>query len=86
MDFPAQLVGYAAAAWCLAFAGISAWRVAADLTGQPDPRQRYAAYAAGLAIIGVLVGVLKLAGAAVALGLLLAAAPAVLGWFGLLPT
>jgi hypothetical protein len=59
-------MGYAAA-WCLAFAGVSAWQVAADLTGPPDPRQRYAAYASGLAVVGVLVGVLKLAGAAVAL-------------------
>ena len=67
---PVRVVGYAAAAWCLAFAGVSAWQVA-GLTGQPDPRGRYAAYAAGLAIIGVLVGVLKLAGAAVALAAVL---------------
>jgi hypothetical protein len=60
-------LGYAAAAWCLGFAGVSAWQVAADLTGPPDPRQRYAAYASGLAILGVVVLVLKLAGAAVAL-------------------
>ena len=64
---PARALGYAAAAWCLGFAGVSAWQVAADLTGPPDPRQRYAAYASGLAILGVLVLVLKLAGAAVAL-------------------
>jgi hypothetical protein len=64
---PVRAVGYAAATWCLAFAGVSAWQVAADLTGPPDPRQRYAAYASGLAVVGVLVGVLKLAGAAVAL-------------------
>jgi hypothetical protein len=63
--------GYAAAAWCLAFAGVSAWRVAADLTGQPAGGQRYAADASGLAIMGVLVGVLKLAGAAVALATVL---------------
>jgi hypothetical protein len=62
-----RAVGYAAAAWCLGFAGVSAWQVAADLTGKPDPRQRYAAYASGLAILGVLVLVLKLAGAALAL-------------------
>jgi hypothetical protein len=62
-----RVLGYAAAAWCLGFAGVSAWQVAAYLTGQPDPRQRYAAYSSGLAIIGVLVLVLKLAGAAVAL-------------------
>ena len=54
----ARVVGYAAAGWCLAFAGVSAWQVAAG------PPQRYAADAAGLAIMSVLVGVLKLAGAA----------------------
>jgi hypothetical protein len=53
--------------WCLGFAGVSAWQVAADLTGRPDPHQRYAAYASGLAVMWVLVGVLKVAGAAVAL-------------------
>ena len=46
---------------------MSAWQVAADLIGPPEARQRYAAYASGLAIMGVLVLVLKLAGAAVAL-------------------
>ena len=64
---PVRAAGYAAAAWCLGFAGVSAWQVAADLTGRPDPHQRYAAYASGLAVMWVLVGVLKLAGAAVAL-------------------
>jgi hypothetical protein len=68
---PVRVVGYAAAAWCLGFAGVSAWQVAAYLTGQPDPRQRYAAYASGLAIIGVVVLVLKLAGATVALAAVL---------------
>jgi hypothetical protein len=66
-----RVLGYAAAAWCLGFAGVSAWQVAAYLTGQPDPRQRYAAYSSGLATIGVLVLVLKLAGAAVALAAVL---------------
>jgi hypothetical protein len=66
-----RVVGFAAAAWCLGFAGVSAWQVAADLTGPPDPRQRYAAYASGLAVMGVLVGLLKLAGAAVALAAVL---------------
>jgi hypothetical protein len=70
LPIPVRVVGYAAAAWCVGFAGVSAWQVA-GLTGQPDPRGRYAAYAAGLAIIGVLVGVLKLAGAAVALAAVL---------------
>jgi hypothetical protein len=67
---PVRVVGYAAAAWCVGFAGVSAWQVA-DLTGPVDPRQRYAAYASGLAVLGVLVGVLKLAGAAVALAAVL---------------
>jgi hypothetical protein len=62
-----RAVGYAAAAWCLGFAGVSAWQVAASLIGRPDARQRYAAYASGLAVTSVLVGVLKLAGAAMAL-------------------
>jgi hypothetical protein len=79
---PMRVVGYLAAAWCLAFAGISAWQVAADLTGPPDPRQRYGAYASGLAVMGVLVGLLKLAGAA---GPAAAAARGgVVGAFGLL--
>jgi hypothetical protein len=63
--------GYAAAAWCLGFAGVSAWQVAAGPIGRPDARQPYAAYASGLVIIVVLVGVLKLAGAAVALAAVL---------------
>jgi hypothetical protein len=68
---PPRVLGYAAAAWCLGFAGVSAWQVATDLIGPPDPRQRYAAYASGLAIMVVVVGVLKLAGAAVALAAVL---------------
>jgi len=68
---PVRALGYAAAAWCLGFAGVSAWQVAAGPIGQPQARQRYAAYASGLAIMGVLVGVLKLAGAAVALAAVL---------------
>jgi hypothetical protein len=68
---PVRALGYAAAAWCLGFAGVSAWQVAAGPIGQPEARQRYAAYASGLAIMGVLVLVLKLAGAAVALAAVL---------------
>jgi hypothetical protein len=71
---PAVLIralGYAAAAWCLGFAGVSAWQVAAGPVGQPTARQRYAAYASGLAIMSVLVGVLKLAGAAAAVAAVL---------------
>jgi hypothetical protein len=86
---PVRALGYAAAAWCLGFAGVSAWQVAADLIGQPDARRRYAAYASGLAIMGMLVLVLMLAGLAGAplvLGLILAAVPAILGRVGLLPT
>jgi hypothetical protein len=59
-------LGYAATAWSLGFAAVSAWQVA-----QPAASQRYAADASGLAIISVLVGVLKLAGAAVALAVVL---------------
>jgi hypothetical protein len=68
---PMRAVGYAAAAWCVGFAGLSAWQVAADLVGQPAAPRRYAADASGLAVMGVLVGVLKLAGAAVALAAVL---------------
>ena len=62
----ARAVGYSAAAWCLFFAAVSAWQVVAG------PGQRFAGYASGLAIMSVLVGVLKLAGAAVALAAVLA--------------
>jgi hypothetical protein len=68
---PARASGYAAAAWCLGFAGMSAWVVAVGPIGPPDARQRYAAYASGLAIMSVLVLALKLAGAAVALAAVL---------------
>ena len=68
---PVRALGYAAAAWCLGFAGVSAWQVAGDLIGQPQVRQRYTAYASGLAIMGMFVLVLKLAGAAVALAAVL---------------
>jgi hypothetical protein len=67
---PVRAVGYAAAGWCVAFAGVSAWQVAADLRGGLP--ERFAADASGLAVIGVLVGVLKLAGAGVALAAVLA--------------
>jgi hypothetical protein len=52
---------YLAAAWCLGFAGVSAWQVAAGPIGRVS----------GLAIISALAGVLKLAGAAVALAAVL---------------
>ena len=64
----ARAVGCSAAAWCLFFAAVSAWQVVAG----PAPGQRFAGYALGLAIMSVLVGVLKLAGAAVALVAVLA--------------
>ena len=63
-----RALGYTAAAWCLCFAAVSAWQVVAG----PAAGQRLAAYASGLAIMSVLVGVLKLAGAAVALAAVLA--------------
>jgi len=46
---------YLAAAWCLGFAGVSAWQVAAGPPGQE----------VGLEIMIVLVGVLKLAGTSI---------------------
>jgi hypothetical protein len=61
----ARAVGYVAAGWCLGFAAVSAWQVAAG------PAERYAADASGLAILIVLVGVLKLVGAAMALAAVL---------------
>jgi hypothetical protein len=57
-----RAAAYLAAAWCLGFAGVSAWQVAAGPVGRVP----------GLAIISVLVGVLKLAGAGVALAAVLA--------------
>jgi hypothetical protein len=50
---------------------VSAWQVAAGPIGHPDPGRRYGAYAAGLVVMSVLAGVLKLAGAAVALAAVL---------------
>jgi hypothetical protein len=64
---PIRVLGYIAAAWCVGFAGVSAWLVVAGPIGQPAAHERYAAYASGVAIMSLLVGVLKLAGAAVAL-------------------
>jgi hypothetical protein len=61
----ARAVGYVAAGWCLGFAAVSAWQLAAGPVG---PAERYAS---GLAILIVLVGVLKLVGAAVALAAVL---------------
>jgi hypothetical protein len=57
-----RALGYTAAAWCLGFAAVSGWQVLAG----PAAGQRLADYASGLAIMSVLVGVLKLAGAAAA--------------------
>jgi hypothetical protein len=62
-----RAVAYAASGWCLVFAGVSAWQVATSLLGHPGTPQRFAADSTGLAIIGALVGVIKLVGAAVAL-------------------
>ena len=61
-----RAVGYAAAAWCVGFAGVSAWQVATGSIGRPGQPDA-AAYASGLAVVSVLAGVLKLIGAAVAL-------------------
>ena len=64
----ARALAYTAAAWCLLFAAVSAWQVVAG----PAAGQRLADYASGLAVMSALVGVLKLAGAAVALAAVLA--------------
>ena len=67
-----RAVGYAVAAWCLGFAGVSLW-LAADLVAHPEEAAaRYAADAAGLVVLSLLVRVLKLAGAGVALAAVLA--------------
>jgi hypothetical protein len=66
-SLPTRAVGYTAAAWCLGFAAVSAWQIAASLTGQPQAPQRDAAHSPGLLVMSVLVGVLKLAGAGLAL-------------------
>jgi hypothetical protein len=68
---PVRALGYVAAGWCLGFAGVSAWLVVAGPSGQPQAGQRYAAYTSGLVIMSVLAGVLKLAGAAVAVAAVL---------------
>jgi hypothetical protein len=61
---PVRIAAYAAVGWCLSFAGVSAWQ-GTGLLGPPDPGQR--AGAAGLVLVSVLVGVLKLIGAVLAL-------------------
>jgi hypothetical protein len=66
-----RALGYALAAWCLGFAGVSVWLVA-DLVAHPEAATRYAADAAGLVIVSLLALVLKLAGAGVALAAVLA--------------
>ena len=63
-----RALAYIAAAWCLFFAAVSAWQVVAG----PAVGQRLAGYASGLGVMSALVGVLKLAGAAVALAAVLA--------------
>jgi hypothetical protein len=65
-------LGYAVAAWCLGFAGVSVWLVA-DMVAHPETAaRRYAADVSGLVIMSLLVLVLKLAGAGVALAAVLA--------------
>jgi hypothetical protein len=61
-----RAVGYVAAAWCVGFAGVSAWQVVEWAMGRPVAGRLDAAYGSGLAVMSVLVGVLKLAGAVVA--------------------
>lgn len=56
------VTGFAAATWCLGFAAVSAWQI---IHG-PDPADRFAAYASGLAVASIVVLVLKLVGAGIA--------------------
>ena len=53
VPLPVRVLGYAAAAWCLGFAGVSVWLVA-GMAGEPGR--------SGLVILSVVVLVLKLAG------------------------
>jgi hypothetical protein len=62
VSLPVRALGYATAAWCLGFAGVSVWLVA-GMAGEPGR--------SGLVILSVVVLVLKLAGAAVALAAVL---------------
>lgn len=57
-----KAAAYGTAAWCLGFAAVSVWQLVAGLGDD----NRFAAYASGLAVMGLLVLVLKLIGAAVA--------------------
>ncbi len=61
--WPVRVVGYLVAAWCLGFAAVSGWQL---VTG-PEPGDPFAAYAGGIAVMIILVGVLKLLGAVIAL-------------------
>ena len=77
-------LGYAVAAWCLAFAGVSAWLVV-DMVAHPEAAaRRYGADVSGLVIISLLVLVLKLAGAGVALAAVLAGPQLSRRWLRLL--
>ena len=79
-----RALGYAVAAWCLGFAGVSAWLIA-DLVADPEAAaRRFAADASGLVIISLLVLVLKLAGAGVALATVLVSPGSARRWVRLL--
>lgn len=58
-----RVVGYLLATWCLGFALVNAWDL---LVGGLPGGDAFADYAAGLAVMSVLVLLLKVAGAAVA--------------------
>jgi hypothetical protein len=78
-----RALGYAVAAWCLGFAGVSVWLVA-DLVAHPESATRSAADASGLVVMSLLVLVLKLAGAGVALAAVLAGPGMGRRWLALL--
>ena len=77
-------LGYAAAAWCLGFAGVSVWLVAGMVAGPEAAARRYAADVSGLVVMNLLVLVLKLAGAGVALAAVLVPPPMARRWVRLL--
>jgi hypothetical protein len=65
-------LGYAVAAWCLGFAGVSVWLVAEMVAHPETAARRSAADVSGLVIMSLLVLVLKLVGVSVALAAVLA--------------
>jgi len=61
--WPVRVVGYTVTAWCLGFAAVSGWQLAAGR----EPDGPFAAYTEGIAAMIILVLVLKILGAVMAL-------------------